>query len=190
MRCSPVLSPHRRACRSVEKSVALGRILTELAKRHPSTKFMRIIATNCVEGFPDSQVPAVLVYHDGDNVATLSGKNFGGTLMNPECASSAVRVVLRRSVSSVPCMAAPPAHSCPVLQGRAAPRAGSHARLCLPLLCRVVCARPHAGVEYALAEVGAVKTDLEYDPRDEAQRTRFTHIRKAQMRMLDEEDDV
>ena len=66
--------------------MALGRIMHELAKRHPATKFMRIIATNCVEGFPDRQVPAVLVYHEATNVATLSGKDFGGALMNPECA--------------------------------------------------------------------------------------------------------
>ena len=46
-----------------------------------------------------------------------------------------------------------------------------------------------AGVEYALAEAGAVKTDLEYDPRDEAQRTRFMHIRKAQRRGLSDDDD-
>ena len=34
-----------------------------------------------------------------------------------------------------------------------------------------------------------MKTDLEYDPRDEAQRTRFMHIRKAQRRGLSDDDD-
>lgn len=71
---------------SVEGSVALARIMAELAPRHPATKFMRIIATQCVENFPDSAVPTVLVYHDGDTQTKHTGLgDYGSRAIDINC---------------------------------------------------------------------------------------------------------
>lgn len=41
---------------------------------------MKIVADQCIENYPDSNVPSVLVYHDGEMVTTQVGINgpFGG----------------------------------------------------------------------------------------------------------------
>lgn len=46
----------------------------------PQVKFMKIVADQCIENYPDSNVPSVLVYHDGEMVTTQVGINgpFGG----------------------------------------------------------------------------------------------------------------
>jgi len=60
--------------------------MIQLAKRHPATKFMRIVATNCVENFPDSAVPTVLIYHEGDNKKRLTGvEAFGARALDVNC---------------------------------------------------------------------------------------------------------
>ena len=61
-------------------------ILTELAKKHPTRKFMAIKATSCVENFQDQDVPCLLFYKNGDLFENMSGiktRNiFGGTHAN------------------------------------------------------------------------------------------------------------
>lgn len=39
--------------------------LAEVAKKHPNTKFLKIVADKCIENFPDTKVPALLVYKSG-----------------------------------------------------------------------------------------------------------------------------
>ena len=57
-----------------------------LAKKHPTRKFMQIVATNCVEKFADADVPCLLFYKDGklyDQIAgTACREIFGGKHMN------------------------------------------------------------------------------------------------------------
>ena len=45
-----------------EPSNILAQIFEYLAQKFPLVKFMKIIATNCVEKFNDADVPGVLVY--------------------------------------------------------------------------------------------------------------------------------
>lgn len=49
----------------VESSNILANVMDKLATKHVFTKFMKIVATNCVEKFKDEDVPGVIVYHNG-----------------------------------------------------------------------------------------------------------------------------
>jgi hypothetical protein len=51
-----------------DSSNILGRIFDNLANKHMFTKFMKIVATNCVDKFKDEDVPGVIVYHNGNLV--------------------------------------------------------------------------------------------------------------------------
>lgn len=46
--------------------------LDDLASKFPEVKFVKIISTDCVENFPDKQVPTVLLYHGGTLQTTIS----------------------------------------------------------------------------------------------------------------------
>ncbi|KAJ1543718.1 hypothetical protein HK096_008186 [Nowakowskiella sp. JEL0078] len=46
-----------------------------LAKRHPTVKFVKIVADRCVEGYPDENVPTVLVYALGELKRQVIGLN-------------------------------------------------------------------------------------------------------------------
>lgn len=61
--------------------------LALLAKKHPTRKFMRCVATKVVENYRDQDVPGLLFYKDGNNlVNNLTGDKcrsiFGGKRMN------------------------------------------------------------------------------------------------------------
>jgi hypothetical protein len=47
-----------------EASNVLALIFDHLAKKFPLVKFMRIVATNCIENFKDADVPGVLLYQN------------------------------------------------------------------------------------------------------------------------------
>lgn len=44
----------------------LDKIFEDLARKFVLVKFMRIRATSCVEGIPDSNVPGVIIYHNNE----------------------------------------------------------------------------------------------------------------------------
>jgi vacuolar-type H+-ATPase subunit I/STV1 len=48
-----------------ESSNILANIFDKLASKHIFVKFMRIVATNCIENYKDDDVPGVIVYHNG-----------------------------------------------------------------------------------------------------------------------------
>lgn len=50
---------------SIEDSRIMAKIFDHLAKKYVLVKFMQIVSTNCIEGFSDKDVPAVIVYHNG-----------------------------------------------------------------------------------------------------------------------------
>ena len=58
----------------------LDKIFDSLAHRFVLVKFMRIRANECIEGFKDKDVPAVIIYHDGNLLKQLIPANyyFGG----------------------------------------------------------------------------------------------------------------
>lgn len=55
----------------VEPAVLLNEHLEEVARQYPGVKFVKMIATKCVENFPDAHVPTLIIYKDGKCVSTL-----------------------------------------------------------------------------------------------------------------------
>lgn len=51
---------------SILECQILNKILDELAVKHPKTKFIKAIATKCVENFIDSDCPALFFYRNGE----------------------------------------------------------------------------------------------------------------------------
>jgi hypothetical protein len=49
----------------VEAANILARIFDNIAKKFPLVKFMKIVATNCVENYKDVDVPGVIIYKNG-----------------------------------------------------------------------------------------------------------------------------
>eukprot|EP00191_Tetraselmis_sp_GSL018_P005585 CAMPEP_0177604380 /NCGR_PEP_ID=MMETSP0419_2-20121207/16082_1 /TAXON_ID=582737 /ORGANISM="Tetraselmis sp., Strain GSL018" /LENGTH=244 /DNA_ID=CAMNT_0019098349 /DNA_START=87 /DNA_END=821 /DNA_ORIENTATION=- len=70
---------------SVPECQVLGLCLEELAAKFPHTKFRRIISTECIPKYPDSNLPTVLIYKDGQCLKSLAGLlPFGGKRTTPE----------------------------------------------------------------------------------------------------------
>lgn len=63
---------------SIEASERMSQVFRAVAARHKATKFMRIIATECIENWPDSRVPCLIVYHDGEMQKQLVGVGYCG----------------------------------------------------------------------------------------------------------------
>lgn len=40
--------------------------LNNLARKFPATKFVKSISTTCIPNYPDSNLPTVFIYHEGD----------------------------------------------------------------------------------------------------------------------------
>lgn len=84
----------RRVCR-VADSAMLGECLTELAKKYPQTKFVKIISTECIPSYPDKNVPTVLIYKDTKCLQHLIGLGpFGGPRTTPERESACMNSCL------------------------------------------------------------------------------------------------
>jgi len=68
----------------IAESVRLVEILDQVAKRHPFVKFIKMVATKCIENYMDIDVPGVLFYKNGDLVDKIipAAPVFGGKLMN------------------------------------------------------------------------------------------------------------
>ncbi len=68
----------------VPESVKLIGILEQVAKRNPYVKFIKMVATKCIENYLDMDVPGVLFYRNGDIVDKIipASPVFGGPQMN------------------------------------------------------------------------------------------------------------
>lgn len=67
----------------------LRHILEELAAEYLHVKFLSMLATDCIPGYPDTNLPTVLVYHNGQCARTLVGlQPFGGSRLTPESAQT------------------------------------------------------------------------------------------------------
>lgn len=51
---------------SVMDSRRVEPIFSALARKHKATKFMRIEGRACIENYPDSNIPTILIYHKGE----------------------------------------------------------------------------------------------------------------------------
>jgi hypothetical protein len=55
-------------------------ILHELASLYPSSKFVSIPSTHCIENYPDKNVPTMLVYRAGKMTGQIVGLSAMGGL--------------------------------------------------------------------------------------------------------------
>jgi hypothetical protein len=57
----------------------------DLAAKYPSSKFVKIISTDCIPNYPDQNLPTVLIYHGGAVKHNLVGlAHWGGRTTTPE----------------------------------------------------------------------------------------------------------
>ena len=62
----------------------MGECIEKLAAKYTKTKFVRIISTDCIHGYPDRNLPTVLIYKDTECKHNLVGSlPFGGRI-SPE----------------------------------------------------------------------------------------------------------
>ncbi len=65
--------------------------LQELARKHRHTKFIQIISTEAIAGYPDRSLPTLLLYRDTRCVQSLAGlAMFGGKRASPESVAYAL----------------------------------------------------------------------------------------------------
>lgn len=62
----------------------LMQCLEELAARYPSTKFVKIISTDCIPNYPDRNLPTLLVYNNSAVKANYVGLHSFGRRCTPE----------------------------------------------------------------------------------------------------------
>ena len=59
--------------------------LSQLAYRFPTTKFLKIVFSECIPGYPEHNLPTVLIYNDGSCKKHLVGMDqLGGHRATPE----------------------------------------------------------------------------------------------------------
>lgn len=54
-----------------ENCLIINEWLNTLSKKYPLVKFIKIIATKCIENFPDDNVPCLLIYKGGKCVSNM-----------------------------------------------------------------------------------------------------------------------
>ena len=68
----------------VPDSAVMGECIEKLAAKYTKTKFVRIISTDCIPGYPDRNLPTILIYKDTECKHNLVGRlPFGGRI-SPE----------------------------------------------------------------------------------------------------------
>lgn len=87
-RSAPCPGAQPRRCppgRSQDHSQLLLAAASAAAAKRPDIKFVKIVAQNCVEGYPERNTPTVFVYSDGavaKQVVTL--RELAGTAVNAD----------------------------------------------------------------------------------------------------------
>jgi len=63
----------------------INQYLVSLSSKYPQIKFLKSVASVCIPNFPDRNLPAIFVYHEGDLKSQLVGPlSFGGMNMKME----------------------------------------------------------------------------------------------------------
>lgn len=47
--------------------------LNNLARKFPATKFVKSISTTCIPNYPDSNLPTIFIYYEGDLKQQFAG---------------------------------------------------------------------------------------------------------------------
>lgn len=62
----------------LESSLSTSVVISELGKKHPKVKFVRMVYDQCIQGWPESRVPTIIIYFGGEMREQLIGfKNCG-----------------------------------------------------------------------------------------------------------------
>lgn len=70
---------------SHDECTLMARALADIAPKFPHTRFLKIVSTECVEGFPDSDLPCLIIYHGGELQHQTAGLGrFGGMRISAE----------------------------------------------------------------------------------------------------------
>jgi hypothetical protein len=70
----------------VTDSCLLACLMPTFAAKHKGVKFMQIKADACIEGYPDRNVPTLLLYHEGSLQGQVVGlSELGGPRVNADC---------------------------------------------------------------------------------------------------------
>lgn len=71
---------------NVTNSRILEESLKTLSMKFKTVKFIKMIATSCIENFPDSAVPTLIIYHNGKMYDKIEGISiYGGKQLNSDC---------------------------------------------------------------------------------------------------------
>lgn len=57
----------------IEDSIQTSKNVSDIARAHPDVKFVRMVANDCIENWPDTRVPTLFVYSGGELVGQLIG---------------------------------------------------------------------------------------------------------------------
>lgn len=63
----------------LEKCNLVNMHLQSLSKGYPNVKFIKILSTRCIENFPDSNLPCIIIYKDGqlqNNIPNFDRLNY------------------------------------------------------------------------------------------------------------------
>jgi len=52
----------------------LAEYLNHLARKFPATKFVKSISTTCIPNYPDSNLPTIFIYYEGDLKQQFAGR--------------------------------------------------------------------------------------------------------------------
>ncbi|GAB5569532.1 phosducin-like protein 3 [Prionailurus iriomotensis] len=151
-----------------------------LARKFPDVKFIKAISTTCIPNYPDRNLPTIFVYLEGDIKAQFIGPLvFGGMNLTIDVHLITVALKLSSNVDD---------HSFCLEKnwldgledkGLVLTVLGDLAFLC------------HVELEWKLSESGAIKTDLEENPKKPIEDTLLSSVRCSipTRRNSDSEDD-
>eukprot|EP01026_Neomeris_dumetosa_P040939 TRINITY_DN3386_c0_g1_i7.p2 TRINITY_DN3386_c0_g1~~TRINITY_DN3386_c0_g1_i7.p2 ORF type:complete len:245 (-),score=48.03 TRINITY_DN3386_c0_g1_i7:536-1270(-) len=65
--------------------IGLEKCLVELAREFPQSSYVKMVSTECIPNYPDSNLPTVLIYYQGKCIKSLAGSSqFGGNRITSE----------------------------------------------------------------------------------------------------------
>ena len=71
---------------SIPLCVQINKFLIQLARKFPSAKFLKSVSTNCIQNYPDKNVPTIFVYCGGQVKGQFIGPHaFGGMQLDQDC---------------------------------------------------------------------------------------------------------
>ena len=56
----------------IEKCKLMNELMSRMAPKYPLIKFIKIISTRCIENFPDSKLPCLIMYREGKMTSNIT----------------------------------------------------------------------------------------------------------------------